>query len=1225
MLKRLLQFETRYQAKQIGFWIVMAVMVLYGIASTLLPDIIGSGLSGSRLKANGAQMIAGGVSGAYLPVIFFGGVFTVTGILRDKTSNMLEIVHATPVSTRDMTLSRMIGVFMVIVIALFVFLLAQFFAQFSPSLDSETLGPIRPLYYLQPFLIFTVVNALFVTAFFTLIAGLTQNRMLVLVSAIGLFFLNMMSGFTPQVDAPKWVQALADPFGSMAYGLDTNFWSPDDRNTKLLPLTGYVGLNRLVWGGISLLTLAIIFGRFKRGLVTGKTKLRQGKGMIATGAPYAGVAQRSGVGADLSAFWTRVKFEYFTTVRSVPFLILASLAAAFFAFLIIATVFLSPQKLVPTSLFMSGIGFGSLLIPMLLIIAFFSGEITFRDRGAKFNELLDSTRVRNWPLLASKWVALMGVVTTLCVIGMFIGMAIQSAVDSPPIDFGLYLRNTFLSQLPTYLFFAALAMIAQIFVPNRIVGMIAAAGAMILVIFVVGRLPFYHPLMGFSARSPGAISEISPYNNWIAFRWFNFYWTMFILAFAVLGVWLWRRGLQTGLLTRFREMRGNIGPVSGGVLTLALASFIGSGVFIYKAYDKVDWNNRKARETRQVEGEKLFARELKLPRPHTRAVKVNADIYPSIQEATVSGTMQLQNSSGEPITELYVQPSTGHEEDMRVLTITGATQVTSGENSEGDSVETINDFDVLLFKFDPPLADGAEATLEFEVFLHGPRLADRSAISKNGTFMNNYASFGGSPRVVPIFGPPDLSIQSTKKRRKLGLEELPKLPEPVAEGTELNLFGSITGPADMIDFEGRICTEAPQIPIAPGNLVSEETVDGRTCRTYQTTQPISNFFSMLSGEYAVTEDSWTAPDGKVIPIRVYHAENHDFSVQDMIKATQFSLSHFTEHFSPYQYDYVRIMEVPFIGFAQAFAGTIPYAEQGFIMDGGDPDDIKTLDNASQTTMHEMGHQWFAHQIVPGYSRGFNVLSEGLTSYIAMDAYEEMYGWDKAHYALENSTIAQMQALAFIDSEKEVPLAVARGQQYLVYNKADWVLWSLKNYIGPQNMRDAMKGFLEDYGLKGAPYPTTKTLTNVLREAAGPDYDQLITDQWDRMVWWKFGFGEDGPTVTENADGTWKVTIPVTTDKDIKTEEMETAESWSDMDGEVLNEPLEIGIYMDEPKKLWSAWSSLEQVRVTQTDQVFTFDVAEKPTHISLDPRRLMLERQVDDNVQAVGETSAYKR
>ena len=1221
MLKRLLDFEIRYQARQIGFWVVLAVMIIVGALIGMFPETLGSNLSGSRLKTNGAQIVARGISSAFLPIIFFGGVFTVTGILRDKTSNMLEIIHATPVQTSDMTLARMIGIFGTIVLAVFVYLIAQFFAQFSPTVDAETLGPINPLFYIQPFLVFTVVNALFVTAFFILIAGLTQNRVLVLVSAIGLFFWSIMTGVIAGLDTPKWVEAIIDPFGSLAYELDTDFWSIDERNSRLLSLTGYVGLNRLVWGVISLATLALVFKRFKRGLVTGKTKLK-GSTLQGTGLPYAGVTQKSGITADIAVLKSRTNFEFLTTVRSVPFAILAGLAAAFFAILIIISVFFAPQKLVPTSLRMSIAGFGSLLIPMILIISFFSAEINFRDKGAKFNELLDSTNVSNWTLLVSKWLALMGVVTALCVIGMFVGMAIQFVTDSPSINLSIYLRSTFLNQLPNYLFLASLAMIVQIFVPNRIVGMLAAAGAIVIVSFFLVRLPFYHPLMGFRGSTPGPLSEISPYGNWIRFRWFNFYWFMFVTGFGVLGVWLWRRGLQTGLISRIKNIKGNIGAVSSGVIALAIAGFIGSGAYIYKAYDAVDYSNRKENEARQVKGEKLFKSERDLPRPHTRAVSVDVQIFPKKQEALISGTMTLENASGEPITELYVQSPVGHKEDLRKLTIDGAIDVLKGENAEGENVEDINDFNVRLFKFEPPLQDGETTEVNFSAFYHAPRLADRSNISKNGTFLNNY---GGGNRVVPIFGPPDVSIRSSNKRRKLGLEELPKWPEPTAEGADLNIFGLLTGPADMIDLEARVCTDESQIPIAPGNFISESKSEGRTCRAYKTDQPISNFFSMLSGEYAVTENSWTAPDGRKIPIHIYHAEQHDYSVETMMTAVQFSLKHYSENFAPYQYDYVRILEVPFIGFAQAYAGTIPFAEQGFVLDSGDAEDVKTVDNAMQTTMHEMGHQWFGHQIKPGFSRGFNVLSEGLTSYVAMDAYEAYYGWDKARYYLEKVTIEQMQALSMFDSENEVPLALARDQQYLVYNKADWVLWSLKNYIGPQNMRDAMKGFLADYGLKGPPYPTTKTLTNVLREAAGPEFDQLITDQWDRTVWWKLGFDGKGPNLTETSDGKWKVTFALDMDKIIKTEDMKQSKSWDEIESEVLKEPLEIGVYSEDPKKLWSAWSKLETIWVTDAKQEVSLILDEKPSYIAIDPRRLLQERSIDDNVRSISEGSAFAR
>jgi len=112
MLGKLLKFEFGYQSKQIGFWVVIIVMFILGALTPWLTDIFGGGAAGEKIKANGAQMISGAVASWDIAAIFFGAVFTVSGILRDKTHNMLEIVHGTPVSTFNMTMSRMIGIYL---------------------------------------------------------------------------------------------------------------------------------------------------------------------------------------------------------------------------------------------------------------------------------------------------------------------------------------------------------------------------------------------------------------------------------------------------------------------------------------------------------------------------------------------------------------------------------------------------------------------------------------------------------------------------------------------------------------------------------------------------------------------------------------------------------------------------------------------------------------------------------------------------------------------------------------------------------------------------------------------------------------------------------------------------------------------------------------------------------------------------------------------------------
>ena len=1212
MFSKLLKFELSLQSKQVGFWIAAIAMFILGALTPWLIDVLGSG-GGEKMKVNGAQMVAGQIASWDVAAIFFGAIFVVTGILRDKTFNSLEMVHATPVSTFDMTSTRMIGIYLTVLICIFANTLGGFLGQFNPQIDSEVLGPINPLYYLQPMLLFTVVNALFVTAFYTFLAGLTQNRMLVFVSAIGLFFYSIMSGMIMEFDPPKWIQAIVDPFANIAYALDTEFWSPEDRNTRMLPLFGYVALNRLVWGGISILTLLAVFGRFKRGLISGKTKLAKDDILEGPIAAYKPFSPRFGFIADMKSFLERTRFEYFATVRSIPFYIMAALAAMLFAFFTILTVFFAPQKLVPTSLFMSALGFTSFTIPVVLIIAFFSGEMIWRERTTKFTELIDSTKVKNWPLLLGKWAALSGILITLCLIAILVGIIVQVAAGGPPVNLGLYFKYAFLNVLPNYLALAFLALFVQTFAPNRIVGMLLAAASMVFVLFIVSRLPFYHPLMGYSGTSPGAVSEISPYNGWVNFRWFNTYFGALAALFAVIGTWLWRRGLQTSLLQRLKSIRQNITPVSGGITALLLATFIGTGSYIYNAYDDSNYSNRKARELRQVKTEKLLKDKAWMKLPKTQSVSIKADLYPSKQEGTVSGEFRMKNTYDDPITEVYVQPASRHKEDVRVMEMSGATRVTEGKNADGDDIKDIEKTGHWLYRFEPPLAPGAESTFKFETYFHPPRLADGSSINKNGTFLNNYGTFGGSPRVIPILGAQFQPMTNPDKRRKYELGELEKFPDR----TDMNArqIPFIGGSADYIDFEADVCTDANQIPIAPGNFISEDITDDRRCRVYKSDTKFLNFYSILSADFAITEDSWTSPTGKVIPITIHHGKDHTYSVPDIIDGVKYGLSHYTEHFGPYQFNYVRVMEVPFIGFAQAFAGTIPYAEQGFIMDGGDPEDDKTLDNASQTTMHEIAHQWFAHQIVPAPTRGYNVQSEGLTSYAALDAYEEKYGFDKALYSLEKGAIEEMIALMMFDSKTEEPLALASDQQYLVYNKADWVMWGLKHYIGKDKMRDILRKYVDDYGQKGPPYPTTLQLTEYLKEGAGPDFHQLIEDQWDRITYWDLKYGEGDIKVSQNSDGTYTVDIPFELDKKIQTEEMDKSESVTEIDGEGLNEWVEIGFYKNKPKDKWSDWISLERLRVNQAESTLSFTVPEKPNYIALDPRRLLQERNATDNVK----------
>ena len=1206
MLGKLTAFEIRYHTRHVGFWITIAIMALLGFLVMSTDVLTISANTGERIKANGAATIALQTSVFSLFSIFFGAIFVVSGVMRDQVFKTLEIVHATPVSTRDMTLSRMIGVYAATFLCIFAGTAGLFAGQFAPWIDKDTLGPVHILYFLQPTLVFTAVNALLISALFTTVAAFTRNRALVYVSAVALFILYTASGIFVGEDAPDWLTALVDPFGSSALALTTQYWPADEQNTRMVPLWGLVGLNRLVWGGLGLALYVLVFGAFKRGLGAIKTRQSADDDGAGTGRiVLQGATPEHGLASAFRALWRRFAFEYLATVKSVPFIILSLLALVLFAVTLYAQMKVVPNPVLPISINMATLVIGSMLIPLLIIIVFFSGEMTWRDKTAGMTEILDASPVPNWPLLAGKWLALIGVVYTLLVLGMVFAMIAQMLLGDIPVHVGTYLTYTFVSFAPSLVLYALLVLFIQNFMPNRVAGMLAAGALVVFFFFFAANLPFSHPLMQFGNVPTGRYSEISGFASLDRFVWFGLYWGSLGGLFVMFSIWLWRRGLQTSLLQRLKTLGKRVHPASIAVALVFAAGFIGTGAYIFKAYNiDNDFRTRKQNELRQVQWEKLLGSHLKDPLPKIRAVTADVRFNPARRTAVVKGLYRIENTTGKALKQLYVTLPRRKTADNRRLSLQGAVPVTRGKD-----IKALEDFGIRIFRFDPPLAPGAQTVMTFETFVRAPSLGDNEPILRNGTFINNTV-------VMPSLGVTDRRMRNPDKRRKYKLPEYEKRPDRTdMAARQRNFFGAA---ADYVDFAATVCTDKGQIPIAPGALLREYEKDGQTCRDYKSARPIANFFSFLSARYAVRKDVWKNPHGADVPLAIYYHPSHGYNVDIMLKAMKEALSTYTSLFGPYPYRQIRILEFPNAGFAQSFAGTIPFSENiGFVLDPGDPKDNRKLDLATYVVMHEIGHQWFGHQIMPADTKGFNVLSEGLTENAAMTAYERALGWQKARRVLERRAIRPYLTQRAVDRKAEPPLARAEGQQYLDYNKASWVFWGLKHYIGSDRMQGAIRAFLRDYGYKGPPYPTTAQLVEALRAAAGPKWQGLITDYWDRIVFWDLKFGDEA-TVKPGKAGGYDVTLTIRADKKIADEKTGKETSVSKIKGEKLDEWVEVGFYDHDPKEtLGGDWLKLERVHITNPDTTLSFTLDKRPSYVVLDPQRLLIERNVKDNEKAL--------
>ena len=177
--------------------------------------------------------------------------------------------------------------------------------------------------------------------------------------------------------------------------------------------------------------------------------------------------------------------------------------------------------------------------------------------------------------------------------------------------------------------------------------------------------------------------------------------------------------------------------------------------------------------------------------------------------------------------------------------------------------------------------------------------------------------------------------------------------------------------------------EIESIANAARLVVNQWVVCSRIAR-FVSDAPILTFFSIQSARYAQAHRQVNGVD-----LGIFYHPTHDWNVKRMLDALQAALVYYQANFGPYQFDQARIIEFPaYSTFAQAFANTMPYSESiGFVADTSDPDKI---DYVTYVTAHELGHQYWAHQVIGADMQGATMLSETLAQYSALMVMKSLY-------------------------------------------------------------------------------------------------------------------------------------------------------------------------------------------------------------------------------------------
>ncbi|MGZ5130731.1 MAG: M1 family aminopeptidase [Caldimonas sp.] len=1197
-------FEFRSRLKLVSTWVYFLVF----FALALLWIAAAGGLFKDANISFGSGKVAVNSPFALAQTVSILGMFGITvmsaimgrAVQQDVEYRTQSFFFTAPIGKLEYLGGRFAGALGVL-LAVFASLgLGAFVATLLPGMDAERIGPNRWAAYLSPYATVLVPNALLIGAVFFALAATTKKMLPVYVGSV-LVLLGWLIALQLVRDADnRTLAALVDPFGSRAVSTLTEYWTIAERNTRLVPLEGVLLWNRLLWLAVAAAISALCFWRFSFAEVATGRPGKRGKTLVdpADAAPEGAsrAAPRpmaaSALPATPASAWRlvphRAWLEFRETTKNIYFgvIVLAGLLFLVFASTTVCDIFGTSTW--PVTFQMIGLLQGSFAAFMLIIIAFYAGELVWRERDNRLDQISDALPTPTWLPLVSKLVALMLVPAVLQALLMLCGMAIQAAKGYTRFEPGLYLYDLFTIDLLNYWLVCALAIAVHSIVDNKYVGHFVMVVYYALLIFA-GQLGLEHNLYKFGAVPDAVYSDMNGYGHFLPrLRAFQAYWGAASLLLLVAAFLFWSRGTPSSWRERLAAARERIGKRTLGLAGASAAAFVALGGFIFYNTNVLNrYQTTSDAQARQVDYEKRYKALAAEAQPKVTAVSLAVDLFPREQRIRVRGNYALQNKTERPVSTLFLNFAPGPALVVHRLELGVPARLVDDAKALG----------VRRYSLAAPLPPGAATTLEFDLELptHGfSNSGSNTAVVYNGTFINGM-------ELLPLIGYRERGeLERDQDRKKFGLapkERMRDRDDPA--GLMVN---GLESDADFIDFEATVSTEPDQIAISPGYLQREWTQGGRRFFHYKMDAPILNFFAFQSARYAVKKDVWHGPAGDVA-IEIYHQPGHEFDLDSMDASVKDALAYCSANFGPFQYRQFRIVEFPrYASFAQSFPNTIPFSEAiGFIARVR-PDDPKDIDYPYYVTAHEAAHQWWGHQVISGDVQGGSMLVESMAQYSALMVMKHKFGAAKMRRFLSYELNNYLRGRAF-EQKKELPLSRVENQPYIHYNKGSLVFYALQDYIGEDRLNQAIRAFRDAHAFKGPPYPSSSELIARIREVTPPELQYVIDDLFEKIV--VYDNRAVSATMKPLAGGRWEVTMKVVAKKRV-------ADALGKESDVALDDLIDVGVIDAKGDAI-----AVERKRITGEESTFTMTVDKLPVKAGIDPLNKLIDRRPSDNAIVV--------
>ncbi len=1202
--------ELRYWLRRPAFYIYAAIFFLIAVLSAAASAGIFDSVTvttGSANIVNSPISIAGLLNGLSTLIIFLYPSIIGVAIYRDYKSEMHTILYSYPFTKASYLFAKFLSGVLVVSIIILTIAIGLMIGFRLPGTNPEIVNAFNFQSYLTAFGIYALPNVLLfgsiIFAFVTFSRNIAAGF---IVAVIIVFGLDLMLSLVSDPDN-RVLGALLDPTGNLASSYYTRYWTVSEQNTLPLPIEEYVIYNRLLWLGISALIFGFVFKVFSFSQQAWSFSFKKKSGERFTKNNFGGITRINlpKVQIDYSflqnfkTMWRLSNVDFKYIIKSWPFICIVFIGLIFIVINISEVGNIFGTKTLPMTWKMLDKG-DAFVLSIIICTFLYAGMLVHRGKIARVNHLVDASPIPNWTLFGSKFLALLKMQLLLLTVIMVSGLIYQISQGFQEFQLWHYLFELYVLNFIIFIIWAFLAMFVQTLVGNPYLGLF-------LLIVIVIALPLLS-LVGveqavFKYNQGGGFSytDMYNYNSLSRFVIYRSYWFLCGLSMLVLTTIFWVRGLPHSFKERLSIAKSRFKGFTALAFGLFFIGFVGMGFRIYHENNiKNERTSSKEREEQSVEWEKTYKKYEGAVQPRIVSVKADMNIYPKSRDFKASAKYVMINKTDQAIDSIFLNhnsyPSTFAFDRENTLVLE----------------DTLYNFDI--YRLQKPLLPGDTLGLSITVE-NEPNTALRrnSPVVENGTFINNFAIF-------PTLGYSDGNeLRDNKTREKYELPPNELKPHPSDSTALANTY--IRSDSDWIDFETTVSTSEDQIAIAPGYLQKEWVKDGRRYFHYKMDSKILNFFAYNSARYKVVRDKW-----KDVNLEIYHHEWHDYNIERMMKGLKASLAYNSENFSPYQHKQLRIVEFPSGSFAQSFPNTIPYAgDAGFIADVDDSEE-GGVDYPFAITVHEVAHQWWAHQVIGADVLGATMLSESLSEYVSLKVLEHQQGKNKMRKFLKKSLDDYLLRRTF-EQKREKPLMYNDGQGYIRYQKGSLIFYALSDYIGEKTLNNALKDYVEKVKFQEAPYTTSIDMVNHIKAVTPDSLQYVIKDMFETITLYKNKIVDVKSTELDN--GKYKLDIEFNVSKyrndekgkkyygekvgdtlSFKTDKMKKPEL-----SVKLADYIDIGIFgeeeVDGKKKEIELY--LKKHKVTTINNKLSIIVDKKPVEVGVDPYNKLIDTNSNDN------------